>query len=276
MGQNEVNKMGHQHVQICGRRIDGMCWPIKTDSGGALDVFLQDQNTQANSFYIKQAQNTVTLAENFTVNTTQANFVAGHNFVVGNMVSMIENGVPYQAEVLGVVGNAITFDTPAPITYSVNARSTRAVRNLTVNGSLASPQIFNINPIQGAIWDVTKITFLLQDGSEMDTGKFGGIAKLTNGIVFRKKVSDQEYHNYFNIKTNGDFEVNNGLVDYVSKAPAGQYGFISKHTFGGQSNFGVVIRLNGTKLEELQILVQDDLTGLINFNVTVNLHEVLQ
>lgn len=266
--------MPQQTVLIQGRKTDGTISAIKTDNGGSLDVFLQDQTTPLHTFYIKKLLNLVTLANTVVVNSRTVNLIAGHNCTNGDYLSIIQNGVPYQGKILNVATNTLTMDTPFCCPFTAGATAARTSIAMNIDGS-GTTVTFNINPIQTAVWDIVGITFLIEDEVTMDTAKFGGITALTNGIVVRKKLETGYYRNIFNIKTNGEFEINSGMVDYQAKAPAGVYGFLSKHHFSGQNNFGVVIRLDGTKNEELQILIQDNLTALSKFNATVQLHELL-
>ena len=88
--------------------------------------------------------------------------------------------------------------------------------------------------------------------------------------MFRKENDDGTFTNYWNIKNNGEIGEMCYDKNYDDKAPAGLYGLTARLTFGGQSKIGVVIRL--TEGEELQLVVQDDLTGLESFRIMAEGH----
>ena len=46
----------------------------------------------------------------------------------------------------------------------------------------------------------------------------------------------------------------------------------SRRTFGGQNKNGIVIRLKGDDNDELQAIIQDDLTDLDHFHVIAQGH----
>ena len=97
----------------------------------------------------------------------------------------------------------------------------------------------------------------------MDSGKFGGIAAITKGIVIRRKNS--VYFNTINAKTNGELDLKGFVVKYDPKAPSGVYGMTATKTYNSQQGAGCAILVDGDKNEELQIIIQDNLTGLTSF-----------
>ena len=116
--------------------------------------------------------------------------------------------------------------------------------------------------------DITRIMGTIIDGVAMDDGKFGGIDALTNGIVLR--LNNGVISNHWNAKTNGDL----GLIcfdsAYTEKAPAGENGFRFRNTYAGPSKHGVTLRLGVGEI--LEILVQDNLTALTDFQMMAQLY----
>ncbi len=113
---------------------------------------------------------------------------------------------------------------------------------------------------------------MITDASEMDDTKFGGITALTKGVFLRKV--NGVIKNIFNAKTNGDIALNCSTYSYADKAGAGNYGFRAIKTFGGQENQGVIIRLAGDTQDTLEIVVQDNLTGLTGMYIMAKGHTV--
>jgi len=229
---------------------------------GNVPVVLQDQTTDPLEFYMMQMINNVTIAINTNIDDRNITLIAGHGFLVGEWLCLQETNKLYQGQVLAVVGDVITVDTPLDFNFSVNAFGCRSIINMAVDGS-ATPQIFRVKPIPGewdVEWDITRIICSITDGSAMDTSKFGGLPALTNGVVLRKK--DGVFKNLYNVKTNGQYADIAYDVSFDDRAPAGFFGFRVRKTWAGQAKSGVAIRLDSLKDEELQNLIQDDLTGL--------------
>ena len=99
-----------------------------------------------------------------------------------------------------------------------------------------------------------------------DLNDFGDITGgLANGLLLRKKYTDGTYQNIVNIRTNADFVLNAYDFDrYVATNPGvGVNGQKWRMTFGGEEKMGTVIRIGPG--EDLEWVVQDDLTSLLGF-----------
>jgi len=239
-----------------------------------VDVAVQDQTTDlVNSYMHRHTGASATLTADTTIDDYVLDVESGHGFNATELVCLKENGRFYQGTILSTTATTITLDTPLDYAYTIGSLCTSSILDLTVNGSPASPLIYHIKPPSGVKWDIVRILFYIEDDSAMDDGKFGGISALTNGIVLRSK--NGTYLNIANVKTNGDFAQIAFDRDYVAKPPAGTgHSMIVRRTFGGQSKNGVVIRLDGDKDDELEVIVRDDLTGLSHFHVIVQGHVV--
>lgn len=104
----------------------------------------------------------------------------------------------------------------------------------------------------------------MTDATAMDDGTFGGMSALTNGVVVRV-LNNGAYRNGACWKTNAD--IANDMYDfsYVAKPPAGTgYGARGRWTF---TNAEVVIELDGTTGDRLEVLVQDALSSLVTFTM---------
>ncbi len=211
--------------------------------------------------------NIITLASDTAIDDRTITLQAGHSLVVGNCIHLKEDTRFYQGTVLTVVTNTITLDMPLDFAFTTAASGQRCTQSLNVNGS-AAEQIAHINPPAGAIWNIIRLIIHITDGTAMDNSTFGGISALTNGIVLR--VKNGFYSNVFNIKNNGDFIEHSFDVAYDDKAPAGTFGFRARTTFAGLDKRGVIVRLTDT--DELQLLINDDLTALLDFAIVAQGH----
>jgi len=227
-----------------------------------LGVFVQDQTTEVLGVHFVQDRGTFTLAVDAVIDSRTFSAVAGHGIVVGEVVELsnIAANTFMQSEVLAVVANDITLDTPINFAYSSSDICTRSTRIILVDGSV-TPQIFSVKPLPGQGGDMVQVTWDIQSTTEMDFTTFGGAPALAVGCVLRIKNEDGTFHNLFNFRANGD--IIEHAFDHAFLQPKQgntTKGFTARLTWGGQDKHGVVIRLDGALNEELQLVVQDDLT----------------
>ena len=209
------------------------------------------------------------------IDTYTINLVAGHGTIVGDIIQLLheESNTFMQSEVLGVSGNTVTLDQPLNYNYTSSDLITIASKSMNVNGSI-TPQIFSISPSPSQAGDLVRVLFNIQDNADMDFGTFGGINLLSKGCVLRVLLEDGTYQNITNFKSNGDLITECFDHEFLDTNGQGMRGFSSRLTWGGQDNHGVVIPLDGSKGEELQLIVQDNLTGLSSFNMKVQGHAI--
>lgn len=239
------------------------------EKDGAVRAQIQDNINEIVSVRLCQKIADITLASGATLDSNTINLVAGHGTVNGNVICLKENGRYYQALVTNVATNVITLDSPLDYAFTPAAVAFRSSAEMNVNGSV-TPQIFAVTPPVGTSWHVYGMDISITDNVAMDDGTFGGLVALTKGIVFRQK--DGTYKNFFNVKNNGEFNLRATRIDYSAKAPAGQYGLNVELSFVDHN--GVAVFLDGDSTDELQLIIQDDLTGLLSFRATVSGHVV--
>lgn len=247
-----------------------------------LGVFVQDQTTPVLTVPFLKNRTTVTLALDTVIESRTITLEAGHGVVDGEIIEIADNTTMkfMQSQVIvgGVAGNVITLDQPINRVYTVAGSTVLASSDdLLVNGS-ATPQIFSVLPLPNQSGDMVRVIIEMQgtNNGAMDFTTFGSAAALVNGCVLRVKNTDGTFTNLFNFKSNSDF-IEQGF-DFRFLEPKGgntKTGFVSRVTWGGQSKHGVVIRLEGSLAEELQIVIQDDLTvGNTRFHLTAQGHEL--
>ena len=177
----------------------------------------------------------------------------------------------YIGEQIGApVGSVITIDTPVNIALPAGSFVAAVTTNMAVDGS-STTQAFAVGPVLTGslgILHITRIMGHFLDSSAMDDGKFGGIAALTNGCVLRK--NDGKISTLWNVKTNADLALICYDFSYNDKAGGGKYGANFRDTYGGQGAHGVVLEL--LPGEYLELLIQDDLTGLDEFTMMAQGH----
>lgn len=194
---------------------------------------------------------------------------AGHGIAPGDEIILLDTiaSREFFAVVIGVVVNVITVDRPIDHIFPLTTLGRIVSTAMNIDGSV-TPVIFSVRA--GSIpTDIIRYLIGITDNLAMDNSKFGGIAALTNGLVFR--VYNGYQKTVFCFKTNG--EIKNFSFDavYDDRAGAGLFGFYSRISFGGQDKHGVVMRISGTDV--LQWVVQDDLTALSSLTVTAQGHD---
>lgn len=244
------------------------------EANGGLAVNIQDQHTEIVNVYLYKDFDTLEISQNAFIGDKIIHVVEADSVIVGYMICLRENLKFFQAQVIAVdtVGDSITLDSPLDYAYDTSAIIYNTTHDLNVDGSTIA-QTFKVTPPAGVQWDITRIKFHLEDSTAMDDGTFGGDAALTNGFVLR--MVNGSYKNIFNAKTNGDIALFCNERTYATKPPAGTgHAMNATRVFAGQQNNGVTVRLDGDSGDELEIIIQDDLTILKVFHVIVSGHVV--
>jgi hypothetical protein len=253
---------------------------VNVGANGHLDVSVGDQTTPPLiiNFSSSDYQPTLTADTNIgdtTITVSDATgFVAGTHIILANPLT----GRYYFGHQVGAIATlTVTLDTP--LDYAFDAAFTEVSvgsHDMTVAGSLASPIVFSVRAGEQTdvptTVDITRIILTCTDDTSVDFTKFCGGTTLTNGIVLRR--TDGTTQNIFNAKSNIDLA--NIMYDFtVFSSSVGQQGidgFMGRLTFAGQNKMGVAIRLGPG--EDLELLIQDDLTGLVSFEVIAEGHVV--
>ena len=247
----------------------------RSDRGGiGIPVYIQDQTTEVVGRHFVRELGSFNILAPTVVNSRSFTASPGHGIVVGEALEFDNNVIYMRAIALTVVGDVITMDTPFNHVYQVADTFFRASTSLRVNGSV-TPVVFKVAPLTGQTIDITRISLIIESANAMDFTQFGSITKLTNGCVLRIKRADGEYKNLINFKSNGDFIEEAVDPVFQDKKGGGGFGFTATLIFAGQQNRGVVIRLDGTRGEQLELIVQDDISaGLTKFQMRAQGSEI--
>lgn len=244
----------------------------------SLNVDIQDRETPLVDLHFYTNGATTFFASTVTVNTVTGLLPKAHGISAGDYVRISEGEEFYDADVQAIgVGpsfDTLHVDTPFDFAFTASAVIAPGSSNLAQDGSAAALTAF-VSPqhnSDGFSFHITRIMISITDATAMDDGIFGGDVALTNGIVVRTLI-DGVLHNLFNAKTNGDLAAHAYDLTYASKPPAGSgHGLRWRRTFGGQSKGGSVIALSSTTNDQIQIIIRDDLTGLVTFTAVAQGH----
>ena len=245
--------------------------PIERSKRGSYgaSVFVQDQTSGVLDINFLKQKNTANIIVPTVINARSLTLSAGHGAVIGDVIELAskkDGSLFMQAVVQGVAGDVLTIDTPINLEYMPSQTFVIiSTKEMSVDGS-ATPQVFSVEPLPVQKGDMVRLIVTMTDNVDMDFETFGGLTKLTNGCVLRVNNGDGSYRNIANFKSNGDIQLYSFDADYQTNNGGGVRSFTARMTWGGQSKHGVVVRLDGSIGEKLEIVVQDDLTGLLSMN----------
>jgi hypothetical protein len=214
-----------------------------------------------------------TLASPVTLDSYTIILNPGHGFVIGEIIFLTQDGNVFLAGILNVVTNTITVDTPLNFAYSNLPQDEnlativlKVVNNMNVDGSV-TPQKFEIFAPGNHVWAITRgfVTMILE--GQPDDGLFGDQGKLTRGVIFR--VKNGQIYNKGNFKDNGDIAGICYDLTYTERTvPLGSYGLRARVSFASPSKAGNAIVLDGAKNDAIEMIIQDDLTDITEFQIT--------
>jgi hypothetical protein len=240
-----------------------------------MEVLLQDQTTEIIGLLFHKQIQEMTLFSDTQIDDTSIIVTASSTPLTGSCICMKQDRHFYQATIISSSPSGSNFviqlDNLLDYEFNSGIHVVENTTNMAIDGSVI-PQIFQISPrnLTNVEWDITGISGCILDQAEMDDNKFGGMTKLSNGILLR--MYNETIKNIMNIKSNGEFKLYTFNVDYSTKAPSGYYGLNFFKEFGGQHNDGVVVRLSSVNNCELQVIIHDDLRGLNDFKIIAHGH----
>jgi hypothetical protein len=238
------------------RLVDANGVEVTDPDYNSVNVSIQDQTTEAVELFLARLINTTTLAINGTLLSNALTLTAGHGAVVGNYIGLKENKSFMQARILTVSTNDITLDMPLDNAFTTLAQVTITSKDMKVDGS-STPVVFRITPtgINNGTYHIKKLRFNIVGTSTLKGEDFASITNgLTKGVMFR--IKDGYYKNIGVVKSNNDFNVRADVV-YEDKP------LYSLRAIKNMSeDFGVVIKLDSSTNDELQIVIQDNLNVL--------------
>lgn len=182
-----------------------------------------------------------------------------------------ETSLAIFAEIISIATNTLTLDRPLDRAVAIGESVTVVESNMVYDGS-TTVRVYSITPPAGFVFHITRIIFYLTHGSAGDLGLFGNIAALTRGVVVRGKVGGQ-YGTFTNWKTNADMKKDMFDVEFNTRSGGG-----GTHGTSGRGSFnkiGVAVRLDGDAGDELQVVIQDNLTvggDLVSFEMNAQGH----
>jgi hypothetical protein len=241
---------------------------------GKFEVHVSDQTSPTLILPMARQLGATTVAVDTVIDERVLTVTDPTGFLVGDHLRIINAAADryYFGTVLDVTGSAITLDNLFDFVYIATSEVTRSSINLAVNGSV-TPVVFKLrtgSPSIPSDIDITRMIITCACLTPVDLSLFGDLPPLTRGLLFREANGHQ--HNIFNVKDNQDLEgLTLDLKTFAAlKTNEGVDGFSCRLTFAGQDKLGVSLRvIAGGNLE---MVVQDDLSGLVNLHVVLEGH----
>ena len=192
-------------------------------------------------------------------------------FVDGSFIQIfnVTAGRFFLAHQVGpAAGNVITLDQPIPFAFPAGSFVGAGITDMAVDGSV-TPQKFSIresSEFLDVAFDVTRMIFVIRTATEPNYDEFGDLSTLVNGVLLRKKNLDASFTNYFVVKSNA--ELQGIMFDIAQFGTTGFFGGVQgisgRFTF---EKLGFPIRLEPG--EDIEVIIQDNLTGLDEFFITM-------
>jgi hypothetical protein len=242
-------------------------------SENALDVHMREIHTNAvnQEFHFSTATQT-NFASPVTSQDRTFTVVDATGFSVGDKIEIIDGTTePQFPTILAISVNDITINRPIDRNYTTSDSIRKVLVNMAVDGSV-TPQVFRITGEQATVvTHITRVIFEMTHNTAGDLGLFGNQAALTNGVVVRVFKGVPGVWKTITVwKTNADIKRDMYDVQFDSRSGGGgTYGTSGRVTF---TRLGMVGEYNPDEGDFLEIMIQDDLTGLVTFQMNAQGH----
>ena len=251
--------------------------PIDTPTGESgdtvLGVHIEHLHQRIWNHYFNQRTGVETTLNGATaVNARTLIFTDASSFSVGSKIDIFLGSVHQHIyrTITVIATNTVTIDAGIDIALTDGSEIKEVIFNMAVDGS-ATPQIYNVRSTIGEKVDIIRLLLQLVDATAADDSKFGGMTALTNGVHLRKNINDGESYQTISIwKANKDMKEDMFNLDYTDKAGPSNHGVNGRWSiFDGT---GAVINIDGDNAESVELVIQDNLTDLIDFQMKMQGH----
>jgi len=202
-----------------------------------------------------------TALDDYIINVTSST-----GFLIGQYLTIysVASNRVFFAKVLVIISGAITLDRPLDFAFAIGDDVTVGSTEMNVDGSV-TPQIFGVrNPGIADIpleIDISRLMFAMLTATTPTLTDLGDIPNgVTRGVQIRRV--DGTYQNISNFKSNNEMKNLMYDIEVQTVAQNAQDGLTGRFTF---ERLGQVVRIGAG--EDLQIIIQDDLTSLNSFTV---------
>lgn len=225
-----------------------------------------------NQLFHKVLSTVTTVDIESEVNAIDLNVVDSSGFSIGNVLQ-IKNGSVETTfpTITDITANNIELDRPLDFAYPEGATVNVLRTNIsldTLSASVSIPELYRIAPDPGQIWYIERVLITMVHSMSGTDDKFGDLDALNNGVLLRGTVNGQTA-TFTNWKTNNDMKLDMFDVLYSSKVGASKFGTAGRGSF---NRIGVSIQLDGNKGDCVDVIIQDDITGLDSLYIKAQGH----
>lgn len=122
--------------------------------------------------------------------------------------------------------------------------------------------IFKIQPPAGEIYHLNRLMVYIEDVGTFDSGSYGNGISLTNGVKFRISDNSGVLHDMTPINIKKNVHWDRTFFDVkINNYGTGNEALIGRWTFA--NDYGAPVILNGDNNERLEVVLEDDFTGLV-------------
>ena len=251
---------------------DGFGNPISS-LDGAIDIHDADvHKVPVNELFHRHTGVSTTLASAVTGggdSPSTITVVSGTGFNNGDPIQIEDETkieVTFPTIISGGGTATLVLDRPIDFDFAIGATIEQVATNMAVDGSI-TPVSFKLIPDTSQTWHIVRFLLAMVHSTAGDDSRFGDIAGgLANGCVLRGYNAEaDQYRTFTNWKSNFDIKMDMFNLPNTDKAGAGNFGTNGRGSI--RDGTGASPRLIGANDDYLELLVQDDLTGLIKFNL---------
>jgi hypothetical protein len=241
---------------------------------GALDVHVKEIHTNMiNAVMHFETAIATTFANPVSAQDRTFDVVDATGFAIGDRIQIEDGLVETQyPSILNLVGNTVTLNRPIDKDYTTADGIRKIEINMAVNGSVTPVSFKVVGETTAVDVHITRLLFNMVHATAGDMGKFGNLAPLTRGVLVRAFYKrTNEYKTVALWKTNSDIAIDMYDVRFDSRAGgAGDFGTSGRWTLTAA---GIAAELqSGLPFDFIEILIQDDLTGLTTFTINAQGH----
>jgi len=240
----------------------------------AIDVHLADVHDRGfNRRFRRLPGTSTTFAANAAAGATAITVASAAGFAIGNHLEI--SSATAEEIVLPVITNiagaVITLNQPLDNAYLIGDSVALATVDMSVLGTLGAPVSYVVAPNAGDIWHLVRINIEMTHTSAGDNGLFGNLAALTNGVILRVfNGGTGLYSTVTNWRSNSDMVTDFYNVTYAARSGGG--GAFGTNGQFSILNSGSIIVLDGDNGDFMEVLIQDDLTGLSTYVIKAQGH----
>lgn len=179
---------------------------------------------------------------------------------VGKLIYLKEGLRFWTGHIVSFVANTVTVDIALDAPFTTDAYVDIGIDDMAVNGSI-TPVVFTMKPLPKHKWIVQECLYHMMDASAFHDDKFGSLGALTKGLAFKQHTNI--FLNAALIKQNRDFAFITDKYQYTNQGnPSGVFGLLVSGVFLETGKGGAVLLNAEIRNDRLEIIVQDNLTGL--------------